>query len=79
MVPGGVLRIQATQPFRLRITKDEWQRATDQVSTPTGLGVQFVDVPVPEEQRTPIRFTFWWTGPGSWEGRDFCVATSPDR
>ena len=25
------------------------------------------------EQRAPIRFTFFWTSKGSWEGRDYMV------
>ncbi len=74
MPAGGTLRIQASAPFRLRWTGDEWQKAHDTPSTPTGIGKEFVDIPVPEGQRASIRFTFYWTGVERWEMRDFQVA-----
>ena len=71
---GGTLRIQAAAPFQLHWTRNEWQQADDTRSTPTGLeNHQFVDIPVSPEQRAPIRFTFFWTTVGHWEGRDFQV------
>ncbi len=76
MSAGRTLRIQASAPFRLRWSGDEWRNAHDTGSTPTGLGVEFVDVPVALGQRTPIRFTFLWTDVGRWEGRDFQVIVS---
>jgi glucoamylase len=72
--PGGTLRIQAAAPFRLRWTNDEWQKTTDTRSTATGLGPEFVDISVPRGQQAPLRFTFFWTTPERWEGRDFAVA-----
>lgn len=72
--PGMILRIQAPAPFRLRWTASEWESARDTVSTPTAVGVDFVNIPVAREQRAPIRFTFFWTQVGRWEGRDFEVA-----
>ena len=73
MAAGGTLRIQASAAFQLHWTGDEWQTAHDTRSTPTGVGKQFVDIPVPEGQRAPIRFTFYWTGVENWDGRDFRV------
>jgi glucoamylase len=70
---GGTLRIQAAAPFRLRWTADGWGRVEDTDSTPIGTGHEFVDVRVPPGQRAPIRFTFFWTSAGRWEGRDFEV------
>lgn len=32
-----------------------------------------MDVPIPAEQRAPIRFTFFWTNNSSWEDRDYTV------
>jgi glucoamylase len=72
--PGCTLRILAGAAFRLRWTADEWQNVIDSASTPTAVGVDFVDIPVPANQTAPFRFTFFWTGPGRWEGSDFSVA-----
>jgi hypothetical protein len=36
-----------------------------------------VDIQVPPAQRAPVRFTFFWTVAGRWEGRDFQVGTVP--
>ena len=73
---GGTLRVQASAPFRLHWTCNDWERANDTGSTPTGTGAEFVDVPVPPEQRASARFTFFWTKTGNWEGRDFKVCVS---
>ena len=70
---GGTLRIQAAAPFRLHWTGDEWNRAHDTDSTSIGTGHEYVDIRVPPAQRAPIRFTFFWTAVGRWEGRDFQV------
>ncbi|RMG49903.1 MAG: glucan 1,4-alpha-glucosidase [Acidobacteria bacterium] len=71
---GMTLRIQAPAPFRLRWTRDEWSTLEDTPSTPTALGIEFVDIPVPAVQRAPIRFTFFWTESDRWEERDYEVA-----
>ncbi len=78
-VPAGwPLRIQAPAPFRLRWTKDEWQTANDISSTPTSLGIEFADIEIPAGQESPIKFTFFWTAEGKWEGKDYTVnVTSP--
>ncbi len=68
------LRIQAPAPFRLRWTRSEWRTVEDTPSSPTGLDVEFVDIPIPQTQQAPIRFTFFWTATQRWEGRDYMVA-----
>jgi len=73
---GGVLRIQAAAKFRLSWTTDEWNRTQDTESTPVGTGHEFVDIRVSPGQRAPIRFRFFWTAAGNWEGRDFQVDIS---
>jgi len=73
VVAGRVLRIQAPAPFRLRWTLDEWQGFKDTPGSPTGLGIYFVDIPVAEAQRAPVRFTFFWTEDDRWEARDYKV------
>jgi glucoamylase len=73
-IPAGrTLRIQAGAPFRLHSTYDNWEHAVDTSSTPTGAGVEFVDIPVTPGQRAPIRFTFFWLETANWERRDFQV------
>jgi glucoamylase len=74
---GTTLRIQGAAPFRLRWTTTEWAAVEDTASTPTALGIEFVDVPIGRLQAAPIRFTFFWPGAGRWEGRDFAVAVAP--
>jgi glucoamylase len=69
---GTKLRIQADFPFLLHWTADEWQHATDTRSEVTGVGIEFVDIALPE-QRSPIRFTFFWVDQDRWEGKDYKV------
>jgi glucoamylase len=72
--PGGTLRVLAGAAFKLRWTANEWRDMCDSPSVAIGVGVDFVDIPVPTNQTAPVRFTFFWTGPGRWEGKDFSVA-----
>ena len=74
-VPAGcTLRIQASAPFRLRWTQDEWRTSRDTASGDSGLGIGFVDIAVDRGQQAPLRFTFFWTERGEWEGRDYAVS-----
>jgi glucoamylase len=75
---GGTLWIQAASPFRLHWTCDEWTQAHDTDSTSIGTGHEYVDIRVPTEQKAPIRFDFFWTAAGHWEGRDFLVGIDSD-
>ncbi len=71
--PAGTrLRIQASSPFLLHWTSDEWLHATDTRSRATGVDIDFVDLPLPE-QKAPIRFTFFWVEENRWEGKDYKV------
>lgn len=79
IVAGQTLRVQASIPFQLVWSVDEWQATHDTRSTPTGVGKEFVDIPVPEGQQAPIQFTFFWTAAERWEGRDFQVAIQAGR
>jgi glucoamylase len=69
---GTRLRIQASSPFLLHWTVDEWLHSTDTRSTATSVDVEFVDLPLPEQQTT-IRFTFLWVEENRWEGKDYEV------
>lgn len=71
--PGWTLRIIASKPFSLRWTHSDWQDSEDIRSTGTALGFDFVDIGVQSEQRSPIRFTFYWLETERWEGRGYEV------
>jgi glucoamylase len=73
MMSGRTLRIQASVEFMLRWTSNEWQDIQDTRSTATTLQIHFVDIPVSQEQRAPIRFTFYWTEEERWQEQDFQV------
>lgn len=73
MRAGKVLRIQTQAAFLLHWTSTEWETSQNSVSIDTGLGTHFADIPVSKQQRTPVRFTFFWTEAQRWEGRDYEV------
>lgn len=74
--PGTILRIQNPKAFTLRWIWDEWQHAQDVPSSPSGLGIGFVDIPVSLDQKAPLRFTFFWPDTNTWENRDYQVMIS---
>jgi glucoamylase len=71
--PGMLLRIQANSPFLLHWTSDDWQHSEDTRSQGTAIDIEFVDIPLPEQQKNPIRFTFLWLEENRWEGKDYTV------
>jgi glucoamylase len=73
---GFTLRIQAPGAFRLHWSRDGWRSIEDTQSSPTSLGVEFVDIEPKSDQSEPIRFTFFWSESGEWEGRDYQVTPS---
>jgi glucoamylase len=75
---GYTLRVQAADPFRMRWSRKEWKTTEDVRSTPTALGIEFADIPVPETQEAPIRFTFFWPAHAKWEGREYEVGIAQD-
>ncbi|MCL5069244.1 MAG: glycoside hydrolase family 15 protein, partial [Thaumarchaeota archaeon] len=70
---GTILRIQAPAEFLLHWSSDNWKSANDTGSTKTSIGIEFVDIAVPKDQRDPIRFTFFWKSSSSWEGKDYSI------
>jgi glucoamylase len=78
MGPGRTLRVLGEAAFVLRWTADEWRTIHDTPSVATAAGIAFADVPVALDQEAPVRFTFFWTGSGRWEGSDFQVAIHRD-
>jgi glucoamylase len=71
---GCTLRVLAGVAFTLRWSADEWRNVSDSQSIATGVGGDFVDIRVTANQTAPLRFTFFWTKAGRWEGKDFSVA-----
>jgi glucoamylase len=72
---GTRLRIQASSPFLLHWTVDEWLHSSDTRSTGTSVDIEFVDLPLPK-QETTIRFTFLWVDENRWEGKDYEIGVS---
>jgi glucoamylase len=73
VLPGTLLRIQANSPFLLHSSSDDWQHSEDIRSQGTAIGIEFVDIPLPKQQKNPIRFTFLWLEENRWEGEDYTV------
>ena len=70
---GGLLRVVASSPFLLHWSDDEWRTPRDTRSTPTALGIEYVDIQVDKAQKAPLRFTFDWPLDHQWQGKDFAV------
>lgn len=70
---GGLLRVQASSVFSLHWSDDGWATQHDTASTPTSIGLEYVDLRVAATQTTPIRFTFYWPQQSQWQGSDFEV------
>jgi len=77
LAAGTRLRIQASSPFSLHWSTDEWHTVHDTSSTPTGLGIEYVDLPVPVTQNLPLRFTFFWPQDNQWQGQNYQVEVTP--
>jgi glucoamylase len=70
---GALLRVLASSSFVLHWSDDEWQTPRDTSSTPTALGIEYVDIQVDAAQKAPIRFTFKWPVSNEWQGVDYAV------
>ena len=70
---GALLRVVASSPFVLHWTDDEWTTPRDTESTPTTLGIEYVDIQVDAAQKAPLRFTFKWPVDNQWQGKDYAV------
>jgi glucoamylase len=71
------LRVVAEAPFRLRWSDDDWATLHDSDATATAAGLHFVDLATNDPAGPPLRFTFFWTSSGRWEGKDFDVRSEP--
>ncbi|MDA4131403.1 MAG: glycoside hydrolase family 15 protein, partial [Thaumarchaeota archaeon] len=73
---GTLLRIQASQQFVLHWSCDNWKTVNDSDSTSINLGIDFVDI-ISTDKYESIKFTFFWPGSNSWEGKDYSVNVLP--
>ena len=73
VAPGTLLRIQASSAFILHWSDDEWNVPHDTDSTPTALGLEYVDLQISGEQKAPLKFTFFWPLDAQWQGQDYAV------
>ena len=79
VLAGQVLRIQAPETFRLHWSNDGWVTASDTSSTSTGIGIEFVDIAINDDQLGPVEFTFFWAGRDRWEGHNYEVHIKQKR
>jgi len=76
-VPAGcTLRVQSPGEFILHWSADGWRSVADTASADSGIGVGYVDIPVPLGSRRSVRFTFYWPREERWEGQDYEVSIS---
>jgi glucoamylase len=69
------LRIETAAPARLHWTANEWVTVRDTELLDEGLDVYACEFQPGELKAGEVlKFTFYWTGPGRWEGRDFSIA-----
>lgn len=60
--------------WTLNYSLDDWEHVNDMDATATELSIHFADIPIPPTQDAPVRFTFFWTQSGKWQGSDYSVA-----
>ena len=71
---GKVLRLQMLSPATIHWSTDNWQTVQNAATSDTGRGVHLADLATESlKSGSKVVFTFLWTGPGKWEGKDFEV------
>ena len=73
---GDELRVLATEPFVLHASADAWATVADVPATVTLLGLSFVDLAPLASVGAAWQFTFHWTTPDRWEGRNYTVTAA---
>ncbi len=78
-IPAGrVLRIDLTEPARVRWTSDGWNTDSDIDAEDTGLGLHVVELPTRDlRPGTQLAFTWLSLATGNWVGRNFTVVVAP--
>ncbi len=67
------LRLQAPEPFRLRVSFDSWQSHKDRDSMNTTIGVHYCDIEARELGEGPMDFTFFWPNEVRWENHNYQI------
>lgn len=73
MKKGHILRIQCEEPFNLHWSPDRWKTVKETPSSPTNLGVHYVDLQSVDLNSEEMTFTFRWTDRDIWEGKDYRI------
>ncbi len=76
MAVAQTLRVELLAPAVVHWSADGWQTVRQTPTRDTGLGMHSADLTA-AERGAPGRvdFTLFWTQPGEWLGRDFCVCS----
>jgi glucoamylase len=74
MPAGKILRIETLSSARIHWSHDGWKTTNDIETDETGLGMYYADLPTGNlDSGGRIAFTFFWTEPETWEGKNFEV------
>jgi glucoamylase len=72
--PGKILRIELMAPASIHWTADDWKTCHDIKTHDAGLKIHLADLPTQSlTAGKQIKFTFYWSDAGHWEGKDFMV------
>ncbi len=74
MPAGKILRIETLAPAVIHWSADDWSTVHDMTAHDVGLGIHIVDLPTKAvHEGKQVKFTFYWSDAGHWEGKDFIV------
>jgi len=72
--PGKILRIELMASASIHWTVDDWKTCHDIKTHDAGLKIHLADLPTQSlTAGKQIKFTFYWSDAGHWEGKDFMV------
>ncbi|MBI4213023.1 MAG: glucan 1,4-alpha-glucosidase [Chloroflexi bacterium] len=65
---GRTLRVEARDPFELRVSRDGGKTSEVVASSTTEVGIHYVDIAGTKDQEMPLHFAFRWQTTRQWEG-----------
>jgi glucoamylase len=80
VAPAAIIRVIASAPFRLHVSRDGWHTVEDRESQGNEIGLHHVDLEPLVTVGGTWTFTFFWPLETRWEGTDFQIearATDP--